>query len=334
MRNWIEDVIRAFEQIAKAEIKIVLVVVCGFLLMVPVAIFFSMVTSNVDVELEVDGCKPTLVADMQGWIAEQQRSGVTATVSPLPGSGAMVSGTPAKYELHYLSSDFMRVWAAPVPEPFVQNCRINAYRTSEMRDASPVAARLVSALLPFYASILVLVPWSLRARGENLVPGIALVQAIQAIPRWCGPLGLLTMVTAATLVILAQQVSIDISSVRDSGAMFGDLVRNNPWLAAIVLGLAAPVFEELLFRRWLLDGFLRAGMPVFGSLVVSANFSLLHLTNFGLTNAFVAGFTLYFLISIVLCWVYVRTRNVLACMVVHMVHNCSSALAMSWLGGS
>jgi membrane protease YdiL (CAAX protease family) len=334
MMHWFEDATAAIEQIAKAEIKLFLVAVCMALLLIPASMFVAVRSGEIDVDLRVYGCTPALAAGMQNWIADQQRAGVAATVAPFPGSDAPVSSAPARYQVHYLASGsaLYAVAATLVPEPFHRNCMISEFQASGT-GLSPFAVSPVAGWLSLYASIALLVPWSLMSRREGLVPNVPLARAIRAVPLWCVPLGAITMFAATGLVILGQYVSIDIMSVRDSGPMLVEFVRNHPWLAMVMMGLAAPVFEELLFRRWVLDGFLRASMPVLGSIVVSANFALAHLTNYGLTTAFASGFALFFLISIVLCWVYVRTRNVLACIVVHVAHNCSSALVLS-LGGS
>lgn len=95
-----------------------------------------------------------------------------------------------------------------------------------------------------------------------------------------------------------------------------------PWLIAAFGVLVAPVTEEAVFRGLLYPS-LRARMPggPFGAAVlVSLVFAAIH----GNMMAFVPLFAL----AMVLAWVMERTNSLLACIVVHAVHNASSLAPM------
>jgi membrane protease YdiL (CAAX protease family) len=324
----------AIAQIAKAEAKLILVGVCAALLYLPAMLFFSLHTGSVDVDLAVHDCKPGLAGDVENWV-RAQRPGITVSVSPFPGRDGAVAATETTYHVHYIAADLalLKIRFDYLPEPFVGNCSFSGFQ-ERWTDDAPAPWASVNAMatnLLLYAAIALVVSLSLRSRREAFVSGATFSHAIAAIPRWCVPLGVVTMLTAAGWQWLASQMSVDIGSARDLGPL-GDIIKNSPWLAFGIIVIAAPICEELLFRRWLLESFVRANLPVLGTIVVSVNFAIPHLAHFAPDAVFAAAFATFFAISAVLCWVYVRTRNVFACIVVHMVHN-GAALLASWLTG-
>ena len=310
----------AFEQFVKAEIKLVAIAVCTLAISIPGSIFLALQAGEVDVDAEVYACKPTLGPAMQHWVEEEGRTGIVATLSPFP--GADVSPEATRYHIHYDAAGLalLRLRTGPLlPEAFVGNCRLSSYySTSKPADAAPAIDVLI-VTAPMYLAIALLVPWSLRARRESLMPGMSFRQGLRSVPWWCLPLGIASCAASLFAVWI---FSIDVHGFRDVS-----LWESVPWLGAVVAIVAAPVFEELLFRRWLLEGFLREGQPVFGSIVVSVNFALPHMTRFEVSTSFFSALSVFFAISLVLCWVYVRTRNVVAGMAVHCAHNASALLA-------
>lgn len=86
-------------------------------------------------------------------------------------------------------------------------------------------------------------------------------------------------------------------------------------LSVVVL---APVAEELLFRGLLLE-MLRRNMGVLAAVVASsAVFAAMHLQPAVMIDAFLAG--------LALCYIYLLTRSIYACIILHMFNN---AIAMS-----
>jgi uncharacterized protein len=90
--------------------------------------------------------------------------------------------------------------------------------------------------------------------------------------------------------------------------------------------IAAPLFEEFLFRGFLLPSFTRY-IPVWGSILLSALiFAIAHLSLSEILPLFSLG--------IVLGVVYTRSRNLLAPMLLHSIWNGSTLLTLFVLGSS
>ena len=316
---------RAFEEIARAEIKLLLVLLTSVCFTIPFVLFGALQTDKAEVDIDVYACDAALPDALRAWIAQQDRAGLGVTATPTPDAAAVAAGH-ASYRLRYVASGWVlqRLMLNPYPEPFAKHCRLSGYGPTR----GPVPLRGVDALwpsLPSYAAVGVLVGLSLRARKESLVPASTPLQAIRSIPVWCWPLGITTMCIAGAVVWIAHQFALDIGTVRQLGPL-AELLDRHPLLAAAAIVLAAPLFEELSFRRWLLEGFLRADLPVLGSIIVSANFALPHLSRYEASAAFALAFTLFFTVSLVLCRVYVRTRNVFGCIGVHLTYNAGALL--------
>lgn len=83
----------------------------------------------------------------------------------------------------------------------------------------------------------------------------------------------------------------------------------------LIAGLAvlAPFAEETYFRGMLLRSFVKSGHTVFGVIVSSALFAVLHLEGAGLLHKFAFG--------IMCAWLYLRTGSLTASMVAHATNN-------------
>ena len=90
--------------------------------------------------------------------------------------------------------------------------------------------------------------------------------------------------------------------------------------------IAAPIFEELLFRGFLLPSLTRY-LPVWGSILASAFlFAAAHLSLSEILPLFALG--------IVLGTVYTRSRNLLAPMLLHSLWNSGTLLSLFVLGST
>ncbi|MBD2038472.1 CPBP family intramembrane metalloprotease [Leptolyngbya sp. FACHB-321] len=97
-------------------------------------------------------------------------------------------------------------------------------------------------------------------------------------------------------------------------------------LFCITAAIAAPIFEELLFRGFLLPSLTRY-MPVWGAIVLSSFiFALAHLSLSEVLPLMTLG--------IVLGFVYSRSRNLLASMLLHSLWNSGTLLSLFVLGSS
>jgi membrane protease YdiL (CAAX protease family) len=88
------------------------------------------------------------------------------------------------------------------------------------------------------------------------------------------------------------------------------------FLAAVI---AAPLFEEFIFRGIILNGLLRHYSPTFAILFSSFLFGIAHLNPW--------QFIIAFLLGSFIGWVYYRTRSLLPCIAIHFFANGSSYLS-------
>lgn len=81
----------------------------------------------------------------------------------------------------------------------------------------------------------------------------------------------------------------------------------------ITVVILAPIFEELILRGVIIDGFLKSYNPRKAILLSAFAFGLLHLNPWQFVPAFIGG--LY------LGWIYYRTQSILPCIVIHSANN-------------
>ncbi len=92
-----------------------------------------------------------------------------------------------------------------------------------------------------------------------------------------------------------------------------ELAQQTGPLTFLTMVVAAPIFEELIFRGIILDGLLKRYKPLKSILVSAMLFGLVHLNPW----QFVTGF----IIGIFCGWVYYNTRSLLACILIHAAAN-------------
>lgn len=88
--------------------------------------------------------------------------------------------------------------------------------------------------------------------------------------------------------------------------------------AFLLLVIAAPILEELLFRGIILDGLLKRYSPLTAILISSLLFGLAHLNPWSFINGFIIG--------IFSGWVYFKTRSVFPSIIIHASANLSGFL--------
>jgi uncharacterized protein len=88
--------------------------------------------------------------------------------------------------------------------------------------------------------------------------------------------------------------------------------------AFLLLVIAAPILEELLYRGIILDGLLNKYSPLISILISSLLFGIAHLNPWSFVNGFIIG--------IFSGWVYFRTRSVLPSIIIHASANLSGFL--------
>jgi uncharacterized protein len=94
------------------------------------------------------------------------------------------------------------------------------------------------------------------------------------------------------------------------------------WLALIVVGIGAPVSEELLFRGFLFSALANSRIGRSGAAVItSLGFALVHPYS-------IVGITQVFLIGMLFAWILIRTGSLRVTIVCHAVFNTAQALLM------
>jgi len=94
---------------------------------------------------------------------------------------------------------------------------------------------------------------------------------------------------------------------------FAESIQQRDAFTFLLMVVAAPIFEELIFRGIILEGFLRQFDPWQAILGSSFLFGFAHLNPW----QFVSGMALGAFIG----WVYFRTRSLMACMIIHAAAN-------------
>jgi membrane protease YdiL (CAAX protease family) len=98
------------------------------------------------------------------------------------------------------------------------------------------------------------------------------------------------------------------------------------WLLLVAIGIGAPVWEELLFRGFLLPPLAVALGFWPAAILSSAGWAALHL------NYSVAGLIEVGLIGLFFAWLFWRTGSVRVPMACHAIYNSALFLGMRWLG--
>lgn len=106
--------------------------------------------------------------------------------------------------------------------------------------------------------------------------------------------------------------------------MFEAMAGNKGVFSFITIVIAAPIFEELIFRGVILDGLLKKYSPQKAILFSAFLFGFIHLNPW----QFIAGM----LLGILAGWVYYKTNNLLLCIVIHFVNNCISFVVSIFVG--
>ena len=96
------------------------------------------------------------------------------------------------------------------------------------------------------------------------------------------------------------------------------MAKQSGFFSFLLLVIAAPIFEELIFRGIILDGLLKKYSPVTSILISSIIFGLAHLNPW----QFVTGF----LIGIFAGWIYYKSRSLSLVIIIHAAVNLAGYL--------
>ena len=102
------------------------------------------------------------------------------------------------------------------------------------------------------------------------------------------------------------------------------MLNSSLWLRVLVIGIGAPVLEEIIFRKWLIDRTIKYG-EFFAIFLSGIFFGLFHGNFSQLFFATMLGFFFAF--------IYVKTGNVWYTILLHMVINMTSSVVTTYLAG-
>jgi membrane protease YdiL (CAAX protease family) len=103
--------------------------------------------------------------------------------------------------------------------------------------------------------------------------------------------------------------------------MFNNMFGNPRNIFSILtIVVAAPIFEELIFRGIILDGLLKRYSPVKAIIVSSALFGAVHLNPWQFVGAFILG--------IFIGWIYYKTKSITLAIAIHAFNNLTASLFM------
>lgn len=138
---------------------------------------------------------------------------------------------------------------------------------------------------------------------------------------------------ALALVFVLQVVTTTLEYIYVPEEMFRDLrsfveIARGPWwiLGLVIVGIGAPLSEELLFRGFLFSALAKSRLGVLGAaLITTVLWTALHA---GYT---VIGLAEIFVIGLLFSWLLYRTGSLLVTIVCHAVYNSLIMLALRYL---
>jgi membrane protease YdiL (CAAX protease family) len=187
--------------------------------------------------------------------------------------------------------------------------------------APAVAAQLTTWTAGFQVGVIVLTLLAAGVFSSNRGEALALrppAQGWRALPLALVPLFIVTTVWTSLLVLFNPEAAVhDLRPFQE--LLHGDTF----WLMLLVIGVGAPLSEELLFRGFMFAGLAKSKLGFIGAAVLtSVLWTLLHLgySVFGLIEVLSIG--LYF------SWLLVRTGSLWVTIFCHAVNNTVGALLL------
>ncbi len=180
------------------------------------------------------------------------------------------------------------------------------------------------ALVPMFLAQIAMAVGALlaaRAKGDRILPAMALgppVGGIGAYGKWLAlQLAAVAAFTLMSAYVLNHDQSSDLKGMAD--------IFRGPWwpLALVVIGIGAPLSEELLFRGFLQPALVQTRLGFWGASVVSTTLWTAMHAGYSLV-----GLTEVFLIGLVFCLMLRRTGSLRVTIAVHAIYNTLIALVV------
>lgn len=186
-----------------------------------------------------------------------------------------------------------------------QDAKANALLTSSV-------AKLIMYSVPFFVVV-----WLALKKKKNVEPGFELNFRSPSLLH-------MAMIALATwgIYFLIDPV-VDLIPMPDFFKnLLLQLMSDHSVASAVMLVIAAPLFEELLFRGIILDGLLKHYSPTKAIIWSAVLFGLVHLNPWQFLAAVVLG--------IFMGWIYYRTGSLLTTIFIHFIANGTGTL-LGWL---
>ncbi|WP_221771606.1 CPBP family intramembrane glutamic endopeptidase [Listeria booriae] len=132
-------------------------------------------------------------------------------------------------------------------------------------------------------------------------------------------------------LLIGQYIAIAIMSMFGVGGasqnteMLGELARAVP-LMIVFTSVLAPILEEIVFRKIIYGG-LASRMNIHVAAVISSLF-------FGLMHMDLAYLLVYFVIGLMLCYMYTKTKRIAVPIAAHMLMNVIAMIIQFTMGGN
>lgn len=178
-----------------------------------------------------------------------------------------------------------------------------------------------AATLSYYVLAMGIAFWivnTIRARITGEDSFVVAVDNARMIP-------LIILTTLALLFGIISPLSTLIPMPEVLKEMFRNMASQTSVFAFIMLVVAAPVFEELIFRGIMLEGLLKQYTPLKSIVISSLLFGLVHLNPWQFITGFVIG--------IFSGWVYYRTRSLMPSIIIHAAANLTAFLVRLLIAG-
>ncbi len=132
---------------------------------------------------------------------------------------------------------------------------------------------------------------------------------------------LLIAIVWALLVIFISNLLNNVYPLQVPEELSSIFAQLSTFALILLVVVLAPLVEELLFRGVFLRFFIERNMLITGSILVSIGFSALHgfIQEALVWQLFASG--LYFVLSMIMCWLYIKNKSLWSPIIFHAVYN-------------
>ncbi len=198
-----------------------------------------------------------------------------------------------------------------------------------IEDGSVEAAATAAVLITVGHFTLIAVAWTFtkgkyRASFADLrlnIPSRPLAALSKGVFVWIVALGLMVIWS-----LIVDTIGSEVLVPPDNTTNLLDELGGMSLLALFVVSIAAPVAEEIFFRSFLLAGLMKRFGAIIATILSSALFAAVHIPSIG-----IGIIVPVFILGMALAVIYLWTRSVWSCIIVHGLHNAFALIAINAL---